>query len=281
MSASPDPAPRALGGPLVLGGKVLAVARATLTSQLAYVGEQLLRTIFLVLILYTFTQLWNATGRFQDVEAMTGFSIAQLIWYLVYTESILMSAAGLRGTQVDHDVRTGDLAYRLSKPIPYPCFELGSDLGARCFRFVLNLLVGSLVALVVVGPIPLAPLSIGAALLLTLFVFVADWIWVFSISLLSFWVEDAFGVHLLYRRLLMLLGGMLLPLEAYPDWLREVCEALPFRYLVYHPSRLFVQPDTAGWFEAVGMVLLIGGVGLVPASFLYRAGLRQVSAQGG
>ena len=272
---------RVPGGPLVLLRKILAIAGATLASQFAYIGEQLVRTLFLVLILYTFTQLWNATDRFQDVQVITGFSIAQLIWYLVYTESIITSAAGLRGTQVDHDVRTGDLAYRLTKPIPYPCFQLGTELGTRVFRFVLNLLVGSAVALVVVGPIALSPLSITAALALTLVVFVADWIWVFSISLLSFWVEDSFGVHLLYRRLLMLLGGMLLPLEAYPDWLRKVCEQLPFAYMVYHPSRLFVQPEPSGWFTAMGMVLLIGAVGLLPAFLLYRAGLRHVSAQGG
>ena len=270
-----------LGGPFALLKKVLVISRATLASQFAYVGEQVVRTTFLVLILYIFTQLWNATDRFQDVLEATGFSIPQLIWYLAFTESIIMSAAGIRGTSVDHDVRTGDLAYRLTKPIPYPCFQFGSDLGTRVFRFFLNLAVGIGVSLAVVGPIPLAPLAVLAAISLTLLVFVVDWIWVFSISVLSFWIEDTFGIHLLYRRLLMLLGGMLLPLEAYPDWLRSVCERLPFAYMVYHPSRLFVLDRPDGFLHAVGVVLILGIVGLIPALLLYRLGLRQVSAQGG
>ncbi|MCA9728258.1 MAG: ABC-2 family transporter protein [Candidatus Eisenbacteria bacterium] len=269
-----------LGIPRLLR-KTVAVAEVTVASQLAYVGEQLVRTIFLVLILYTFTQLWNATNRFQDVEAVTGLSIAQLIWYLVFTESILLSAPGLRGTQVDEDVKSGDLAYRLAKPIPYPFFQLGADVGSRVFRFAINLVVGCLVALVVVGPIRLSPLSVAAAVGLTLTVFVADWVWIFSISLLSFWVEDTFGLHLLYRRLLMLLGGMLLPLEAYPEWLAAICRKLPFAYLVYHPSRLFVQHEPSGFGHARLMVLLIGVVGLLPLWTLYRFGLRRVSAQGG
>ena len=276
-----SPGLKELGGPFALLKKVLVISRATLASQFAYVGEQVVRTTFLVLILYIFTQLWNATDRFQDVREATGFSIPQLIWYLAFTESIIMSAAGIRGTSVDHDVRTGDLAYRLTKPIPYPCFQFGSDLGTRVFRFFLNLAVGIGVSLAVVGPIPLAPLAVLAAISLTLLVFVVDWIWVFSISVLSFWIEDTFGIHLLYRRLLMLLGGMLLPLEAYPDWLRSVCERLPFAYMVYHPSRLFVLDRPDGFLHAVGVVLLLGIVGLIPALLLYRLGLRQVSAQGG
>lgn len=276
-----SPGLKELGGSFALLKKVLVISRATLASQFAYVGEQVVRTTFLVLILYIFTQLWNATDRFQDVREATGFSIPQLIWYLAFTESIIMSAAGIRGTSVDHDVRTGDLAYRLTKPIPYPCFQFGSDLGTRVFRFFLNLAVGIGVSLAVVGPIPLAPLAVLAAISLTLLVFVVDWIWVFSISVLSFWIEDTFGIHLLYRRLLMLLGGMLLPLEAYPDWLRSVCERLPFAYMVYHPSRLFVLDRPDGFLHAVGVVLILGIVGLIPALLLYRLGLRQVSAQGG
>ena len=269
------------GGPLALLRKVAAVARATVASQFAYLGETLVRTIFMALVLYTFTQLWSATDRFQDVRRLTGFSIAQLVWYLAFTESILLSLPGFRASQVDRDVKTGDIAYRLAKPIPYPWFQLGADLGERAVRFAVNLAVGCAVALLVVGPIHLAPVSVAAALVLTFIVFLADWTWAFAISTLSFWIEDTYGLHLLYRRLLMLLGGMLLPLEAYPDWLAAICRKLPFAYMVYHPSRLFVSTRPDEWAHDLAMVFLIGIAGLVPMLALYRAGLRQVSAQGG
>jgi ABC-2 type transport system permease protein len=272
---------RRSGGLGALLGKTAAVLRITIAARLAYLGEILIRASFLVLILFIFTQLWQATNGSQDVAAMTGFEIPQLIWYLAFTEAIIISAAALGENDVDREVRSGDIAYRLARPLPYPLYHLSAMLGERLLRFVMNLLVGALVALLVVGPIPLAPLSLLAAFSAALVGFVVDWIWSFTISLLSFWVEDTMGLHLLYRRAQMLLGGMLIPLDAYPEWLGNIARMLPFQYLVYQPARLFVQTTVSGWLDVLAVLALIGGVGLIPMLLLYQLGLRRVSAQGG
>jgi ABC-2 type transport system permease protein len=268
------------GGITAMIAKTWAVLRITIASRFAYLGELLLRTIFLVLILFIFTQLWRVTDRTQDVAGITGFTIAQLIWYLAFTEAIMLSA-GRYEQEVDREVRSGDIAYRLARPLPYPLYHLGAMLGERMLRFGLNLLVGIGVALIVVGPIPLAPLSIAAALSAALLAFVVDWVIAFAISLLSFWIENTDGLHLLYSRALMLLGGMLIPLDAYPAWLGAIARALPFQYLVYQPARLFVQADVSGWLHVMGMLTLLGVAGLIPMLITYHYGLRRVAAQGG
>lgn len=272
--------PRRPGGIAAIAAKTWAVLRITVLSRLAYLGEILVRTIFLVLVLFTFTQLWRATDRGQDVAGITGFTIAQLIWYLAFTEAIMLSA-GRYEQEVDREVRSGDIAYRLARPLPYPLYHLGATLGERLLRFVLNLMVGIGVALVIVGPIPLAPLSVVAALSAALLGFVVDWILSFAISLLAFWIESTDGLHLLYSRALMLLGGMLIPLDAYPAWLGALAGALPFQYLVYQPARLFVRTDIEGWLHVVGVQALLGLAGLIPLLIIYRYGLRRVAAQGG
>ena len=277
----PGPAPRAGGGAVATAVKFAAVFRITLASRFAYLGEMALRTIFLVLILFTFTQLWRATNASQNVQGLTGFNIARLIWYLAFTEAMIISAPALTENEVDREVRSGDIVYRLTRPLSYPLYHLASGLGDRVLRFLLNLLVGGAVAWLLVGPITLSPIALGAAVLAALLAFVADWTWSFSISLLSFWIEDTFGLHLLYRRLLMLLGGMLLPLEAYPRWLGRVAHALPFQYLVYRPARLFVQADASGLASLLGVLLLIILIGLAPLLLIYRLGGRRLSAQGG
>ena len=264
------------GGLLATIGKVASVLRITLASRFAYVGELLVRSIFIILIMFTFTQLWRATGQ----ADRTGFSLAQLIWYLAFTEAIMTSVNTGAG-EVDREVRSGDLAYRLARPLAYPLYHFGAALGERLLRFAINLLVGMGVALVVVGPLQIELLAFPLALSATLAGFVADWVWTMTISLLSFWFEDTFGLHLLYRRALMLLGGMLIPLEAYPAWLGRIARAPPFQYLVYAPARLFVRPDLAYWLDVIGVVLLVAGVGCVPLLVVYHLGLRQVSAQGG
>lgn len=270
---------RALRRPGGLGqtaSKTWSVLWITLRSRFAYAGELLVRSIFIVFILFIFTQLWRATGQ----SDRTGFTLVQLIWYLAFTEAI-MTSTSLGASEVDQEVRSGDLAYRLARPLPYPLYHLGAALGERLLRFTLNLVVGVVVALLVVGPLAITPLALVLALSITLLSFLADWTWDMTISLLSFWVEDTFGIRLLYRRALMILGGMLIPLEAYPTWLRQIAEALPFQYLVYAPARLFVRPDLDFWLQAAGALALVGAIGAAALTLVYHLGLRQVSAQGG
>ena len=150
------------------------------------------------------------------MAAITGFTVAQLIWYLAFTEAIITSGMPERDTEVDREVRSGDVAYRLIRPLAYPLYHLGAELGERLPRFVLNLVVGAAVALVVAGPVRLVPLAVVAALVSALIAFLVDFVWRFSISLLSFWIEDTFGLHLLYRRFLMLLEGCSFPWTRIP-----------------------------------------------------------------
>ncbi len=268
------------GGPWRLAGKVLGILGITVRARLAYLGQLVVRSLFLVVILFVFTQLWRATSAASDLKASTGFTLAQLIWYLVFTEAIAMST-GLGLGEVDREVRSGDIAYRLARPLPYPMFHLGAALGERLLRFVICLVLGALVALVVVGPIRLSPASVAAALAAAVLAFVVDWLWCFGLALLAFWFEDTSGVQLLYRRAVMLLGGMLVPLEAYPRWLAAVAGALPFKLVMYGPARLFVASSPAGLGRLLAAQLAFGAAGAVAVALVYRTGLRRVSAQGG
>ena len=43
----------------------------------------------------------------------------------------------------------------------------------------------------------------------------------------------------------MILGGMLIPLELFPERMQPILRALPFAGIVYGPARMFVHPDLA------------------------------------
>jgi ABC-2 type transport system permease protein len=260
--------------------KMAGVLGISLSSRLAYVGEILIRSSFLIIILYVFSQLWEATGASVDVHATTGFSVAQLIWYLAFTEAMALSGS-FRYEEVDQEVRSGDVAYRLARPMSYPAFHLATHLGDRLLRFGICLVLGVVVALLVAGPVRLAPLAVLAAIVAAVAGFFVDWIWMFTLALLAFWIEDTQGLQLLYRRAVMLLGGMLVPLEAYPDWLARITRALPFRLLMYEPARLFVAPSGDGLGRLLLAQALFALAGLLPLLLVYRAALRRLSAQGG
>jgi ABC-2 type transport system permease protein len=249
-------------------------------SNIAYLGEVVTRTIFLGVVLYIFMQLWRVTYAQTGAERLGALTLPQMLWYLAMTESITLS--GPRVAQdIDQDVRTGALAVQLIRPLSYPLYRLWTTLGERLVRFLLNSVVGALIALLFVGAIPF---TLGGLLIFApalLLAFVLDFLGHFLIGLAAFWLEDTSGLFLIYSRITMILGGMLLPLELFPVSWQPLLKALPFASIVYGPSHLFVQPDLAFLGDLVlrqGIAILIytGCVMLV-----YRAALKRIHANGG
>ena len=80
----------------------------------------------------------------------------------------------------------------------------------------------------------------------------------------------------------MLLGGTLLPLEAFPHRLQPVVRALPFGSMAYAPARLFVGGGAAGLFAHTilaqcGAAALFGSV----VWWIQRSALKRIQNHGG
>jgi len=260
--------------------KYLAVASVAARSNLAYFGEAASRLLFLAVILYIFMRLWKVTYTETGAAQLGGFSLEQMLWYLAVTESIMLSAPRV-ALLVDEDVRTGALTLQLVRPLAYPMYRLWTTMGERVVRFAVNGLAASVVAWVLVGPIPWNPLGLLALLVSLPLAFAIDFLGNFLIGLGAFWLEDTSGLVLIYSRITMILGGMLIPLEFFPDAVRPIMQALPFASMVYGPARAFVRPDLAE------LTVLVVRQGLAVLAFsvliglVYRMALRRVFANGG
>jgi ABC-2 type transport system permease protein len=249
-------------------------------SNIAYVGEVATRAIFLGVILYIFMQLWRATYAQTGAEQLGGLTLAQMLWYLAMTESIILSGPRL-ALEIDQDVRTGALAVQLIRPLSYPLYRLWTTLGERSVRFLLNAVVGSAIALVLVGPIQLSLSGLALLVPALLLAFVLDCMGHLLIGLGAFWLEDTSGLMLIYSRITMILGGMLLPIELMPAAWQPLIKALPFASIVYGPARMFVQPDPVFLADLLlrqGSAILLFAAAVV---ITYRAALRRIHANGG
>ncbi len=249
-------------------------------SNFAYFGEVAARIIFLGVILFIFLCLWRVTFAETGATRLGGLTLAQMLWYLAVTESIILSTPRV-SQEVDRDVRVGTVAVYLTKPLSYPLYRLWLALGERSVRFTVNLLVGCAIALVFVGPIPISPTGLGLFVLALPLAFVVDFLGTFLVGLGAFWMEDTAGLTLIYSRVTMILGGLLIPVELFPAWLQPVVKWLPFSSIVYGPSRLFVHPDP--YFLAgllIRQLVAVGVFALIVAA-VYRLAIRRVSANGG
>lgn len=248
-------------------------------SDLAYREEVYGRILFLAIILYIFLRLWQATYTACGAETLGNLTLPQMLWYLTVTEAIMLSAPRVT-QQVDNDVRTGSITVQLILPQSYPLAILSNNFGKRAVRFMLNLFVGSCVAFALVGPLD-SPLGLPYLLAAVPLAFVVDFLGCFLIGLAAFWLEDTSGIFLIYSRLSMILGGMLLPLELFPEWSKPIVKALPFQNIVYGPAHLFLKPEPGSLLAVLsGQCVSIVFLGLVIA-LVWRLVLRRVFANGG
>jgi ABC-2 type transport system permease protein len=260
--------------------KYVWIAYTAARSDLAYSAANIWRVVFMTTILYIFMQIWAGVYEGAGAERLGGLTEAQMLWYLVATESIILSMPRL-WYEVDQEVRTGQLAVQLLRPLSYAGMHFGRSIGERVVRFTGNLIIGSMVALLLAGPIAFSVSGFAMFLLVLPMAFAIDFLAALLIGLCAFWLESTQGIALVYARLMMVLGGLLLPIEVYPDSLQPFLRLLPFAAILSGPGRVFVDPNARAFLQCLGLqaaCLAVYGAGTF---LLNRLALRRVFVNGG
>lgn len=260
--------------------KCLHVALIGARSNYAYKNETFGRIFFLTTMIFIFSRLWKVTYAQMNATTLGGLRMEEMLAYFVLAEAIILSRPNVNQV-VDEEVRNGQLALYLIRPFPYPLYRLSTTFGERIPRFLMVLVIGGLLLKFLVGEFPLT--FFGAALMVAVvpLAFAVDYFACFLIGTLAFWCEDTTGIFLIYSRLVMILGGMLIPIELFPTAWQPILHALPFASMVYGPAHLALRPD----WNAFGGLVLSQTVALLTVmaalAFVYKFALERVSAQGG
>ncbi len=258
--------------------KYTAITRINLQSNLAYVREVAFRSIFMLVILYVFTQLWTATYNTTGSTSISGLTLPDTIWYLVMTETIMLSRIRC-SVKIADEVREGSLAYTLGRPYSYLLYQFFHGLGDTLLRMAINFVAGSILVTILVGPMPAT--NLPAVLVTVILAIILDFCFSGMLGFLAFVTEDVSSFDLIYQKILFILGGMMIPLDFMPTWLKNISLALPFNLMVYAPARLFVQFEWSSWFSIVAQQLIWIGLAALALNVIFRWGIRRVSINGG
>lgn len=131
-----------------------------------------------------------------------------------------------------------------------------------------------------IGPPPNL-FAIHFVLIAIIFAWLIDCTLTATLGLAAFITEDVAAFDWIYAKFILILGGVLIPLDFFPDWLRAIAQILPFAYTAYGPARFFVQPDLARFVALIlGQVLWLGALALL-LSLVYRRGETRLTINGG
>jgi ABC-2 type transport system permease protein len=105
----------------------------------------------------------------------------------------------------------------------------------------------------------------------------------YFIGLLAFYTESTWGLSITKEIIIMVLSGALLPLQFFPDAIRQVLLWLPFQTIYYTPLMIVTQPNV-GWETLLSMlwVQLVWVVILFAANRLfYNQAIQVLRVSGG
>ena len=213
--------------------KYVAFARLGFRQAWAEPGELLGRALFFVLILFVFASIWRAVA---ESGASPGQQPNEMLWYLAMTEWVLMSAPLLL-IEIEEDIRRGDVAYQITRPVSWLGARLAHGIGALAVRAPALLFVASVTAWSVAGA-PKRPAGLGASIAIGLVAAMVVTLFHVGIGVAAFWLGDVAPAYWIWQKLLFVLGGLLLPLQFYPPLFVRIALLTPFPAVLAGPASL-------------------------------------------
>ena len=257
------------------------LARRALQRQLAYRTENLAGLVTNVFFGYLRAAVLLAV--YQAASTVGGYDAEAAVTYAWITQAMIMIVALWGWWDVELTIRTGDVISDLAKPFSYVGFWLARDLGRAAYYVVFRAAPVLLAGQVLFGthwPASVAGwLAFSLSLVLAV---VVSFGWRFLLNVSAFWTTDARGLGSIANAITLFLGGFVVPIRYFPDWLQPVILGLPFASIVQTPADLFVEriqgPAVAGLLaeQVVWAIVLLGACQLATA-----AATRRVVIQGG
>ena len=110
--------------------KYLFIIKSEVMSTLQYIGNVFGNIAGFIIILIILFNLWNYLYSDPN-ELINGYSMNQMIWYVVITE-LIWSIVGGRAlvNKITDDVKSGSVAYKITKPYSYIGYFMSEQIGS-------------------------------------------------------------------------------------------------------------------------------------------------------
>lgn len=261
--------------------KYLFIFKSEVMSNFQYITNIIVGFIGYFLILYIFLNLWKYIYS-DPSELINGYSLNQMIWYVIFTE-VIWSVLGGRKicARISEDVKAGNIAYNINKPYSYIGYVLSTNLGTCAVRALIYIVLGLLVGFIFLHSFPtLNILSILAILLTFVFAIVISILLITAIGLVSFFIEDAGPLYWIYSKFILVLG-VIFPIEFFPVWARGILTYSPVYAVSYGPARLFVIFSWDNFIYVLIAQVIYVFISYMICALLYRKGVKRLNVNGG
>ena len=258
--------------------KYAVITKVSLTNAITYRANMYSLFLFYTLFIYVFMMLWRAIYHEGSVN---GYSYEQMVWYLIMAEFVGFVCGTSIFRTMNDDIKSGSVAYLHGRPTHYVFYQFANSLGQMLLNFFSFGLLATALGLIFVGPLPDFYLAFLPPVLLSItLAVILNYFFMMLIGLSAFIMEDNFALFLIYQKLNFMFG-LFLPVEFLPAWLQPVVKNLPFSYIFWAPSKLFVNYSSGLFWELVPRQAMWAILCVTLMLVCYRASVRKLQVNGG
>ena len=264
----------------------LPFTRAGIQAAMAYRSNFIawfLGSIVYCLVMY---YIWLAVYHSSGEGAINGFTMADMTVFLFITALTNFLTDSDGSYDVGEEVRDGNIAMRLIKPVGFHSTFLFTEIGWKLLTFELIFVP------VVIGVEIFKYRASGefsfhiVTFLLYLVSMTMSYLFSFYMNVcfgfMAFFLKNLWGFNIIKSGILRFLSGAVVPIAFMPAGLRMALEWLPFSSLCYTPVMIYMG-KYAGGEIALRLAIQLGwviGFYLI-SKLILAAALRHVSVQGG
>ncbi len=256
--------------------------QAAMTYRSNFLAWFLGSIVYCLVMYYIWLAVFNSSGE----GMINGFTMRDMTVFLFITAMTNFLTDSDGSYDVGEEVRDGNIAMRLIKPVGFHSTFLFTEIGWKLLIF------GMIFAPVVIGVEIYKFNAYGgfafniASFALYIFSMTMSYLFSFYMNVcfgfMAFFLKNLWGFNIIKSSILRFLSGGVLPLAFMPGALRQVLEWLPFASLCYTPVMIYMgmySPAETALRLAVQVAWVI--VFYIISKLILSTALRHVSVQGG
>lgn len=221
----------------------LPIARATFMVGLVYRFGFLFNILGNIVYLGVAYYLWKSIYSYSNV--IRGLTFNETFLYVGVGSAVFILLKTYADWFIHYEIREGNIATYLTKPIDYQVYNLFANLGSLLVSLVaISIPTALMLAFVFRITVPfgiglfLFPVSLFLAFLIS---FSID----YMVGLMGFYSESVWGLSITKEIIVTVFSGALIPLQFFPEALQKILYWLPFQAIYHTPLMMLTRPNQA------------------------------------
>lgn len=261
--------------------KYLAIFKMSLKENFTYVPSLFFKFISFFINMFAITSVWRFVYD-DPSKIINGYTFQKMIWYLLIAEVFGYAASASVVGEIQEDVSSGTIAYKVNKPYQYIFYNYARNLSDSLIKFIMYGIIATIIATMFVGPldIELNVINIICILIAAFLAITINSLIKILITLSALWFEDSEPFHWIYKKFLLLFG-IFFPVEMFPKFLQPIIKASPIFVTLYGPTKLILDFSYSLFINVIGFQLMYLLIVIGLLFIVYGRGVKKLNVNGG